>query len=85
MGSAVVLVAVLVVAALALAHWSPLVSFVQEHPQPVGPDGYGPDLSRPDRGAAVAHVARIMVPIVAAVVVVDVVRRRRERARRRGR
>jgi hypothetical protein len=86
LGSVVVLVAALVAAGLAASHWGPLVSFLQQHPQPVGPDGYWPDGGRPDRFDAVAHVARIMLPIVAAVIAIDVVRRRRrERARQRGR
>src|SRR5262249_25095476 len=55
-------VAAIVAVTLALVHWSPLVTFLRDHAQPVGPDGWGPDLSRPDQ---LGHVARTMLPIVA--------------------
>jgi hypothetical protein len=75
-------VAAIVLTALALSHWSPLVDFLHDHPQPVGPDGWGPDLGRPDQ---LGHVARIMLPIVAGVVAADVLSRRLRRRRRAAR
>jgi hypothetical protein len=72
-------VAAIVVATLALVHWSPLVTFLRDHAQPVGPDGWGPDVARPDQ---LGHVARTMLPIVAVVVAVDVASRRRRKRRR---